>query len=129
MGSDGGGAGPGAQDEPVCGHCGQNVGTAIRRRKVLGVFVPVWGPGPCRNAECEACVVDDEGGEPSGRSAARRRGHGHSHSRVRSRGRPRDGEAGEGAAPSGAEGVTPSGGEDVTPSGGEEASDNAGGGG
>ncbi|MET8685708.1 hypothetical protein ABZV77_15955 [Streptomyces sp. NPDC004732] len=53
------------------------MGTAIRRRKVLGVFVPVWGPGPCRNAQCEACVVEaDEdaaagargGGSGSGRA-------------------------------------------------------------
>ncbi|MEU9012767.1 hypothetical protein AB0D12_24005 [Streptomyces sp. NPDC048479] len=38
--------------ERVCPACGQPVGTAIRRHKTLGAFVPVWGPGPCRNPEC-----------------------------------------------------------------------------
>ncbi|MFF1377222.1 hypothetical protein [Streptomyces sp. NPDC058308] len=58
---------PQYEGEPVCKVCGGPVGTAIRRRKVLGVFVPVWGPGPCRNAECEACVLGD-GEEPGGRA-------------------------------------------------------------
>ncbi|QQC94265.1 hypothetical protein [Streptomyces alfalfae] len=63
MGSEGPRPGPGhdPQDEPVCEACGRPVGTAIRRRKVLGVFVPEWGPGPCRNAQCEACVTDEDG--------------------------------------------------------------------
>lgn len=64
MVSEGPRSGPGPQDEPepVCEACGQPVGTVIRRRKVLGVFVPVWGPGPCRNAHCEAYV--DEADAP-----------------------------------------------------------------
>ncbi|MEV0257487.1 hypothetical protein AB0H82_24925 [Streptomyces sp. NPDC050732] len=78
MGSEGPRPGPAAQDEPVCAACGGPVGTAIRRRKVLGVFVPVWGPGPCRNAQCEACVDEADaetarpGGGSSGRASARR---------------------------------------------------------
>lgn len=50
------------------------MGTAIRRRKVLGVFVPVWGPGPCRNAQCEACVVETD--EDADRSGGRKAGRG-----------------------------------------------------
>lgn len=26
--------------------------TVIRRHKTLGAWVPVWGPGPCRNPAC-----------------------------------------------------------------------------
>ncbi|MEU6991858.1 hypothetical protein ABZ953_14520 [Streptomyces sp. NPDC046465] len=84
---------PRSEDEPACKVCGGPVGTAIRRRKVLGVFVPVWGPGPCRNAECEACVLD-EGEEPSGRAGGgggggAGAGAGGKRSRSRSRSRTR----------------------------------------
>ncbi|MBA4865491.1 hypothetical protein H1V43_29965 [Streptomyces sp. PSKA54] len=41
-------------EEYVCPVCGQPVGTVIHRRKILGAFVPVWGPGPCRNPDCSA---------------------------------------------------------------------------
>ncbi|WP_128381167.1 hypothetical protein [Streptomyces cavernae] len=40
--------------EPVCPICGQPVAKVLRRHKTLGVFVPVWRPGPCRNPRCEA---------------------------------------------------------------------------
>ncbi|MFD8425101.1 hypothetical protein [Streptomyces sp. NPDC059466] len=43
-------------DEHVCPACKQPVDTVVRRRKTLGAFVPVWGPGPCHNPRCEACV-------------------------------------------------------------------------
>lgn len=56
MGSDGSRSGPRPQGEPVCASCGRPVGTAIKRRKRMGVFVPVWGPGPCHNPRCDACV-------------------------------------------------------------------------
>ncbi|MER7347775.1 hypothetical protein ABT390_20480 [Streptomyces aurantiacus] len=59
MGSDGRRSGPRPQSEPVCERCGRPVGTAIKRRKVLGAYVPVWGPAPCRNPECDACAVDE----------------------------------------------------------------------
>ncbi|MGP4003366.1 hypothetical protein [Streptomyces sp. 8N706] len=37
----------------VCPECGRPVDTVIvGRRKALGVFVPVWGPGPCHNPAC-----------------------------------------------------------------------------
>ncbi|WP_037764735.1 hypothetical protein [Streptomyces sp. 142MFCol3.1] len=41
-------------DEHVCPSCGQPVDTVVRRHKTLGAWVPVWGPGPCHNPECEA---------------------------------------------------------------------------
>ncbi|MEL3947600.1 hypothetical protein [Streptomyces sp. LNU-CPARS28] len=78
MGSDGRRSGPRPQSEPVCEHCGRPVGTAIKRRKVLGAYVPVWGPAPCRNPECDACVVDEPGGKSrSGRGykSKYKRGH------------------------------------------------------
>ncbi|QEV20176.1 hypothetical protein [Streptomyces alboniger] len=72
MGSEGPRSGAGPQEEPVCGACGEPVGTVIRRRKVLGVFVPVWRPGPCRNALCEACVgAEAEEARPAGRISGR----------------------------------------------------------
>ncbi|WJV46253.1 hypothetical protein [Streptomyces flavofungini] len=71
MGSDGRRSGPRPQSDPVCEHCGRPVGTAIKRRKVLGAYVPVWGPAPCRNPECDACVVDEQ---PDEKRRARR-GH------------------------------------------------------
>ncbi|RFU84803.1 hypothetical protein DY218_20645 [Streptomyces triticagri] len=44
----------------VCPACKRPVETVVRRRKVLGAFVPVWGPGPCHNEQCHAYVE----GEP-----------------------------------------------------------------
>ncbi|MFC8131786.1 hypothetical protein [Streptomyces sp. NPDC057302] len=66
MGSDGSRSGPRPQREPMCASCGRPVGTAIKRRKVLGVFVPVWVPGPCHNPRCDACVDGREGREEHG---------------------------------------------------------------
>ena len=66
-------------DEQVCPACGQPVATIVRRHKTLGAFVPVWGPGPCRNPKCEAYV--DRAAEAEGAAAQRpravaRRSHG-----------------------------------------------------
>nr|WP_071659608.1 hypothetical protein [Streptomyces humi] len=36
----------------VCPVCGQAVESVVRRHKTLGAWVPVWGPGACRNPEC-----------------------------------------------------------------------------
>ncbi|WP_405882398.1 hypothetical protein OG762_29660 [Streptomyces sp. NBC_01136] len=52
-------------DEHVCPVCKQPVATVVRRHKTLGAFVPVWGPGPCRNPKCEAYA------DPSGARAGR----------------------------------------------------------
>ncbi|MEU5308674.1 hypothetical protein [Streptomyces sp. NPDC021562] len=40
--------------EQVCPVCGQAVESVVRRHKTLGAWVPVWGPGACRNPECAA---------------------------------------------------------------------------
>ncbi|MFF4526186.1 hypothetical protein [Streptomyces bluensis] len=53
------------RDEHVCPVCGQSVATVVRRHKTLGAWVPVWGPGPCRNPECTACVEEAEEGTAS----------------------------------------------------------------
>ncbi|MEU6593202.1 hypothetical protein ABZ923_28935 [Streptomyces sp. NPDC046881] len=39
-------------DAPACPVCGQPVETVVKRHKTLGAWVPVWGPGPCRNPDC-----------------------------------------------------------------------------
>lgn len=49
-------------DEHVCPACRQPVTTVVRRHKTLGAFVPVWGPGPCHNPECEAYVGEPRSG-------------------------------------------------------------------
>ncbi|NGO14157.1 hypothetical protein G5C60_42835 [Streptomyces sp. HC44] len=49
-----------ASEEYVCPVCGQPVDTVVRRHKTLGVFVPVWGPGPCKNPECKAYAEESE---------------------------------------------------------------------
>ncbi|MFI6352880.1 hypothetical protein ACIBJF_09525 [Streptomyces sp. NPDC050743] len=41
-------------EDHVCPVCGQPVDTVVGRRKTLGAWVPVWGPGPCRNPDCAA---------------------------------------------------------------------------
>lgn len=49
------------REEQVCPWCGQPVATVVRRHKTLGVFVPVWRPGPCRNPRCPASVTREAG--------------------------------------------------------------------
>ncbi|MGW1725493.1 hypothetical protein ACWCQK_21470 [Streptomyces sp. NPDC002306] len=47
-------------DAHVCPDCGQAVETVVvRRHKTLGAWVPVWGPGSCRNADCGAHTPAD----------------------------------------------------------------------
>ncbi|NBM15625.1 hypothetical protein [Streptomyces sp. GC420] len=43
-------------EQHVCPECKQPVETAVKRRKILGAWVPVWGPGPCHNPRCKAYV-------------------------------------------------------------------------
>ncbi|WP_369233393.1 hypothetical protein AB5J56_15970 [Streptomyces sp. R21] len=63
------------EDSKVCPVCGQPVEALLRRHKTLGVFVPDWGPGPCRNPKCER--YDQEGhGEPEQAAARNRRADG-----------------------------------------------------
>jgi hypothetical protein len=44
----------------VCRSCKQPVDTAVKRHKTMGVYVPVWTEGPCRNPECRQYVPDQE---------------------------------------------------------------------
>ncbi|MEU9190889.1 hypothetical protein AB0D14_41625 [Streptomyces sp. NPDC048484] len=53
-----------ASDESVCPVCKQSVDTVVRRHKTLGVFVPVWGPGPCRDSRCASHQEEVEPGRP-----------------------------------------------------------------
>jgi hypothetical protein len=46
-------------DEYACPVCGQPVDTVVHRHKTLGVVVPLWGPGPCKNPECEAYTAEE----------------------------------------------------------------------
>ncbi|MGY6026016.1 hypothetical protein [Streptomyces spinosirectus] len=55
--------------ERVCPVCGQPVETVVKRYKTLGVWVPRWVAGPCRNPGCEARVPEGVGEEP-GETAA-----------------------------------------------------------
>lgn len=43
----------GPQGTLVCPVCKRPLEMTIKgRHKTLGIFVPVWGPGPCRNPDC-----------------------------------------------------------------------------
>ncbi|WP_333761360.1 hypothetical protein [Streptomyces sp. IBSBF 2390] len=56
-----------AREEAVCPVCGQPVATVVRRHKTLGAWVPVWGPGPCRNPDCAAGTGSAETAAPAAR--------------------------------------------------------------
>ncbi|MEU7060443.1 hypothetical protein [Streptomyces sp. NPDC046197] len=58
-------------EEHVCPVCGQPVQTVVRRHKTLGAWVPVWGPGPCRNPACRAGAepAGDRPGEPPAKTS------------------------------------------------------------
>lgn len=45
----------------VCPVCKHPVVSRIKRHKSLGVYVPIWRPGPCRNPDCSAYVPEDDG--------------------------------------------------------------------
>ncbi|MCP3821767.1 hypothetical protein NLX86_27845 [Streptomyces sp. A3M-1-3] len=57
----------GQQAGHVCPACKQPVETVIKRRKILGAFVPVWGPGPCKNPDCPAHTEEPDRTEPEPR--------------------------------------------------------------
>ncbi|MGW7451188.1 hypothetical protein [Streptomyces sp. NPDC054787] len=48
-------------EQHTCPACGRPVETIVKRRKSLGIFIPEWGPGPCRNPDCPR-YVPAEGG-------------------------------------------------------------------
>jgi hypothetical protein len=54
------------QADPRCPACGQPVGTAIRRHKVLGAWVPVWEARPCHNPNCSLFGRKADGSRPTG---------------------------------------------------------------
>ncbi|MET9688562.1 hypothetical protein ABZY81_08810 [Streptomyces sp. NPDC006514] len=47
-------------EQQMCPACGRRVDTVVRRRKSLGIFIPVWGRGPCRNPDCPDHVDPEE---------------------------------------------------------------------
>ncbi|MCX4805675.1 hypothetical protein OG594_29350 [Streptomyces sp. NBC_01214] len=47
-------------EQQTCPACGRRVDTVVRRRKSLGIFIPVWGRGPCRNPDCPDHVAPEE---------------------------------------------------------------------
>ncbi|MFM9366816.1 hypothetical protein [Streptomyces sp. Da 82-17] len=49
--------------EHVCPVCKQPVETVVKRRKVLGAYVPSWGPGPCHHEGCPARVDESDEAE------------------------------------------------------------------
>ncbi|WP_370417706.1 hypothetical protein AB8O64_02975 [Streptomyces sp. QH1-20] len=53
----------GPQGELLCPVCKQPLTRTIKRRhKTLGVFVPVWTPSRCHNADCSEYLEDPEPG-------------------------------------------------------------------
>ncbi|MCJ0871201.1 hypothetical protein MTF69_17865 [Streptomyces sp. AP-93] len=42
----------------VCPTCKKSVPVTVHRRKTLGVFVPMWGPGACQNRDCPDFRLD-----------------------------------------------------------------------
>ncbi|MCX4910537.1 hypothetical protein OHA11_40865 [Streptomyces sp. NBC_00878] len=49
----------------VCPVCKRPLEATIKRRhKTLGVFVPVWGPGPCHNPDCPEYLETPEHSSP-----------------------------------------------------------------
>ncbi|GHE84997.1 hypothetical protein GCM10018785_61100 [Streptomyces longispororuber] len=59
MGSEEGRFASRSQDGHTCPSCGRPVATAVKRRKVLGAYVPVWGPAPCHNPACDARATEE----------------------------------------------------------------------
>ncbi|CAM5576658.1 hypothetical protein SAVIM338S_04945 [Streptomyces avidinii] len=53
-------------EQQTCPACGRPVDTVVRRRKSLGIFVPEWVPGPCRNPACTAYVPPEAEVEAEG---------------------------------------------------------------
>lgn len=54
----------------VCPVCKQPLQMVVKRRhKTLGVYVPVWGPDPCRKPDCREQLAGRE--EPGNRSRGR----------------------------------------------------------
>jgi hypothetical protein len=51
----------GPQGTVVCPACTRPLRMTVKRRhKTLGVFVPVWGPGPCHTPDCPEYLKEPE---------------------------------------------------------------------
>lgn len=50
----------------ICPACNGPVTAEIKRHKTMGVFVPVWKPGPCHNRSCPKYVPGDKSPGSSG---------------------------------------------------------------
>lgn len=58
----------GPQGVLMCPVCKQRVEMIVKRRhKTLGVVVPVWAPGSCRNPDCPEYLETLEQPRPRGR--------------------------------------------------------------
>ncbi|GAA3990578.1 hypothetical protein GCM10022384_43140 [Streptomyces marokkonensis] len=44
--------------EDICPSCGHHVPAEIKRHKTLGIYVPEWHPGTCRNPDCPSSESD-----------------------------------------------------------------------
>ncbi|MFF5366890.1 hypothetical protein [Streptomyces sp. NPDC013187] len=42
----------------VCRSCKQPVDTVVERHKTMGMYVPIWAPGPCHNPRCRQYVPE-----------------------------------------------------------------------
>lgn len=56
------------QAEQECPACHHSVRDEITRHKTMGIYVPVWRPGHCRNPSCpEYSRAPASAAEPHGR--------------------------------------------------------------
>lgn len=47
-----------SQRGKICPSCGHHVPAEIKRHKTLGIYVPEWHPGTCRNPDCSSSEPD-----------------------------------------------------------------------
>jgi hypothetical protein len=57
----------------VCPTCSHPVTAEITRHKTMGVFVPLWKPGPCRNPSCPKYVQEEQSPKKRGEAVSPRR--------------------------------------------------------
>ncbi|MFF2654548.1 hypothetical protein [Streptomyces sp. NPDC058045] len=53
-----------ASNEYLCPICGHPIEQVMRRHKTLGIIVPLWRPGPCKNPECQVHEAEEAESEP-----------------------------------------------------------------
>ncbi|BBA95492.1 hypothetical protein RVR_375 [Actinacidiphila reveromycinica] len=53
---------------PACPVCGRPVAEEVTRYKTMGIVVPVWEPGTCRNPDCpEGASAEGDHGKDDAR--------------------------------------------------------------